>query len=79
MPSWRSGQASVPKRRVEEEEPEHAGDGGGDGVGPDQQGAVEALAADDLLGLDGEQERDRHREEGGPDSEKTTVTWTELR
>ena len=54
---------------VEQEQPEHAGDGGGDGVGPDQQGAIEALAADDLLGLDREQQRDRHREEGGPGRE----------
>ena len=54
---------------VEEEEPEHAGDGGGDGVGPDEQRAVEALAADDLLGLDGEEEGDRHGEEHGPEGE----------
>jgi hypothetical protein len=57
------------ERRLEEEQPEHAGDRGGDGIGPDQHGAVEALAAEDLLGLDGEQQRDRHREESRPEGE----------
>jgi hypothetical protein len=50
--------------RIEHEEPEHAGDGRRDGIRPDQQRAIEALTAHDLVGGCGKKQRDAHRNHG---------------
>ena len=54
---------------MEQQYPQNGGDGGGDGVGPDQQRAVDAAALDFAVGEDGEQEGDAHREKGDGEAE----------
>ncbi|MCY1220827.1 hypothetical protein D9M72_328570 [compost metagenome] len=49
---------------VEEHHADEAGDRRRDGIDPDQQRLVGGVAADDAIGLDGEQQADRQREEG---------------
>ena len=66
-------------RGREHEQPQHADHGRRDGVGPDQQGLVEAGAADHAVRHDGKQQRHaqadhghQHREHGG-DAERVQV------
>ena len=56
-------------RRIEQEEPEHARDGRCNRIGPDHQRTVDAFAADDLVGHDGEQQGKSHGNERGRDGE----------
>ena len=67
----------MPTLGVEHEDPQHAGDRRRHGVGPDQEGLVEAGAADDAVGHHRQQQRDRETEEGRRAVLNTTVTRTE--
>src|SRR5690606_32260115 len=66
-------------RGREQEQPQHAHDRGGHGIRPDQQGLVQAGAAHDAVGHDGQQQRDRQADEGhqrrehGRDAERVQV------
>ena len=63
--------------RMQQQHPQHGGNGGGDGVGPDEQGAVDRPTADFPVCEYGEQQRHPHRQRGNggakPDRTHGTV------
>ena len=65
--------------RREHEEPQHAGDRGRDGVGPDQQRLVDERALDDAVGEDREQQRDARCRARRPAIEKIAVVLNDAR